>query len=164
MDHMTCYINKDYCSNTTCKLSFISRRVKKLNWACNLTTKLDTIYSHVKLYYRYRAGYKPFLIDVTADYCTYQNNQLGNAIFDLIAEVFKNYTKNIWRPCPFLPAYLSINDLPLTSRLVKNIFVPAGDYRLTIDTLIGIEKTNVATLSLFISIPGGRTLEDDKMG
>lgn len=83
---------------------------------------------------------------------------------DLIHEKFKEYTTNLWSPCPFMPSNLSVINLPLTASLVKNIFVPAGDYKLVIDTLIDKEMRSISLLTIYINVPAGRILEDDRMG
>lgn len=116
---------------------------------------------HVTLYYRYRAGYKKFLIDVNADFCAYHDNKMGSGVLDLIREQFKEYSTDLWHPCPYVPGNLSISDLPLTASLVNNLFVPAGDYKLIVDTRIGEERIMIM---IFFVVPAGRTLEDDKMG
>lgn len=116
------------------------------------------------MYYRYRAGYKKFLIDVNTDYCAYQKNQIGSAVLDLIHEQFKEYTTNLWQPCPFHPSNVSIDNLPLTASLVKNLFVPAGDYKLVVNTTFGEEHNAGSLMMMYVTVPAGRTLEDDNMG
>lgn len=163
---MECNTNKDFCRHSICKLSFKSRRIKQLTWTCDLTKKVDMVNVQVTLFYRYRAGYKQFLIDVNVDHCAYHRNQIGSALIELVHEVLKNHTSNIWHPCPFLPGNVSITNLPLTPSLVKNLFVPAGDYKLTLNTKVNSENGFVSLLlmKIFINVPAGRTLEDDNMG
>lgn len=165
MDHMECTINKEYCSDSFCKLSFISRRVKQLNWKCNLIQSGDMIKVLVKLYYRFRTGYKQFLIDVSTDYCAYHYDLMGSAVLDLVAGVLKNYSTNLCQPCPVIVGTnMSVTNLPLTSSLVQKIFVPAGEYKLVIEIRAGDKQTSMSRISLFITVPAGRTLEDDRMG
>lgn len=161
---MECKTNKDYCTNSTCTLSFKSRLVKQLTWSCDLNQPVDDVHSQVTLYYRYRAGYKKFLVDLNIDVCAYHGNHLGNAVMDLIADVYQNYTTNIWHPCPFVPGHLAVTKLPLTASLLKNIFLPAGEYKLVLDIKVGKEMVPGILIKLFFDIPAGRTLEDDKMG
>lgn len=162
---MECKVNKEYCSNSTCKLSFKSRRVKQLTWICNLIKTDDVVKVLVKLYYRYRAGYKQFLINVISDYCAYHDNQMGSAILDLVKETVKNNSKNLWQPCPFrVGTDVALINLPLTSSLVQNLFVPAGDYKLIVEIRVGDEQTSLSKMTLFITVPAGRTIEDDRMG
>lgn len=164
MDHMDCKTSKLYCPNSFCKLSFKSRSIKQLTWTCDLAKKVDVLMAQITLYYRYRSGYKQFLIDVNIDHCAYHRNVLGSATLDLVQDIFKNYTTNIWQSCPLLPGNVSVNNLPLIASLVQNIFVPAGDYKLTVNSRVNKEKTSILLLSIFLNIPAGRTLEDDKMG
>lgn len=154
----------DLCSHSVCKLSFKTRLVKQLTWTCNLIKRADDLNTRVTLYYRYRSGYKQFLVDVNIDHCEYHRNHIGSAVLELVHENFKNYTTNIWRPCPFLPGNLSVINLPLTSSLVNNLFVPAGDYKLVIDARVDDAKLSFLLITLFFNVPAGRTLEDDKMG
>lgn len=119
---------------------------------------------YTTLFYRYRAGYKKFLIDVQTDYCAYLNNTVGSALIDLIIDGYKKHATNLWHPCPFLPGNVSVTDLPLTASLVNNLFVPAGDYKLVIDIRFGEERSVGTLLTIFVVVPAGLTLEDDKMG
>lgn len=160
---MLCKTNMDLCSHSLCKLTFKTRLIKQLTWTCNLIKQVDVLNIRVTLYYRYRSGYKQFLIDVNVDHCAYHGSHIGSAVLELIHENFKNYTTNVWHPCPFLPGNLSVNNLPLTPSLVKNLFLPAGDYKLVLNAS-GVEELPLVWLALFINIPAGRTLEDDRMG
>ncbi len=166
---MDCSISKEYCSTSTCKLSFKSRRIKQLSWTCHLIKSADIVNVLVVLYYRYRAGYKKFLIDVNSDFCAYHDGHIGSKILDLVADIFKKYTTNLWDPCPYHRGMnLSLTNLPLTSALVQKIFVPAGEYKLIVETKVGDKNqallATFTKLAFFITIPAGRTMEDDKMG
>ncbi len=142
--------------------------MKQVSWACHLVKRIDIVSVKIVLYYRYRAGYKKFLIDLTTDFCAYHDNQAGSAILDLVGGMFKNYTTNLWHPCPYHPNYYSLTNLPLTSPLVKHIFLPAGEYKLVINTLVGDKNmtslSSLTTVVIFFHVPAGRTLENDNMG
>ncbi len=165
---MECNTSKEYCSNFTCKLTFKTRLVKQVTWTCNLIKRIDVVSVDVVLYYRFRTGYKKFLIDVTNDFCAYHGNHVGSAVFDLVGGIFKNYTKNLWRACPFYPGEFALTNLPLIPSLVQNIFVPAGEYKLLVNVKVGDEDstslTSLTSVTIFANIPAGRTLENDSMG
>lgn len=129
-----------------------------------MTKQIDIVNQQVTLYYRYRAGYKVFLIDINIDLCSYYTKQLDSALMNLIREEVKKYSTNMIRPCPFTVGNLSVTNLPLTSSLLNNMFVPAGDYKLVITTKLNKEQVLAASITFYVNVPAGRTIEDDRMG
>lgn len=115
------------------------------------------------MYYRYRAGYKKFLIDLNIDVCAYHKNETDSAVMNLIRDTFVKFSTNVLQPCP-IKGNLSIKALPLTAALVNNLFVPAGEYKLVIDTKVNKNKEFGINLAFYVKVPAGRTIEDDRMG
>ncbi|KAJ6644473.1 hypothetical protein Bhyg_09442 [Pseudolycoriella hygida] len=67
------------------------------------------------------------------------------------------------RGCPY-EGDLSVNKMPLTGALFQYIFVPAGDYKLVLNTTLNERKTSGLLTMVYVSVAAGRTLEDDRMG
>ncbi|KAJ6644474.1 hypothetical protein Bhyg_09443 [Pseudolycoriella hygida] len=91
-----------------------------------------------------------------------KSNTLGSALADLVRKYAEQYS-NMIHGCPY-EGDLSVNKMPLTGALFQYIFVPAGDYKLVLNTTLNERKTAGLLTTVYISVAAGRTLEDDRMG
>lgn len=115
------------------------------------------------MYYKFRSGFKLFLVDVNINLCEYLNNKTSSKIIDIVFPTLKLYTKieQQWK-CPFFGQF-DINKLPLTGALLNNMFVPVGDYMLNL-TATTASKELIWNGKFYFTIPEGTTIEDDRMG
>lgn len=126
---------------------------------------MDDIFYRVQLYYKYRSGFKLFLVDVNTNICDYIREKSVSKIFDLIWPTLKQYiTTSPGQDlrCPFIGKF-SLNKWPANGGIVNNMFIPAGDYLLN-NTFLTSSMEYIWNGKFFFNVPEGRTIEDDRMG
>lgn len=120
---------------------------------------------HVQLFYKYRTGYKLFLINVDIDACDYVRNKFVSKAMDLVwPTVKKHITTDPGQDftCPFI-GRVDFTNVPLNGALVNNTFVPVGDYMLNI-TSVTRSNEYIWNGRFYVNIPEGKTIKDDQMG
>lgn len=165
MDHVICKFNPKFTANSTCKLNFITRTDKSFTGVGIITEKLDNIHVHMQLYYKYRSGYKPFLVDMTTNLCEYLRKREMSKIFDIFLPIAKKYVKTgpgQELTCPYIGP-ISIVELPLNGSFVNTIFFPVGDYLVNV-TYLTSSMEYIYNGKFYVTIPEGKTIEDDRMG
>lgn len=156
---MECKFNDDYCTNSTCKLSFVNRKDKTATVGCNVIKPINLVHTKVTMFYRFTSGYRKFLIDLDLEFCKFMDGSLTSAFMDVTMKVIKMYS-NLDHPCPYIGNH-SIVNMPLNSAIFGHQFVPAGQY--LIDVNVQSNGTTVVFVKFYFDIPTG-TSEDDQMG
>lgn len=161
MDHVVCRFNPDYVVNGSCKLSFITRLQKKFAIKSFVTKVIDNVVGHVQLYYRFRTGYKFFLVDIKTDMCAYMNGEVQSKLMDFIMPVVNKHTLRNFT-CPY-SGIISVKDMPLNGAMFDYVFLPVGNYLLNV-TLLTTGNVYMWNAKFYFIIPEGKTIEDDRMG
>lgn len=162
MDHVILKYNAKYLAkNCTCKLKFITRMQKSVTFYSKVIKRLDNVDLHVQLYYT--NGFQLFLIDLHTNVCDYANNNAASKFMDLFEPKIRKYLITDQKlVCPFIGRY-HIVDLPANGDFLNNMFFPVGDYMINV-TVNTNSNEFVVNVKLFVNIPAGKTIEDDRMG
>lgn len=162
IDHLTCTFNKTMCgAGSYCKLKFKTRLKKTGSFLCNIQTPLDNITSRVTLYYRFRNGYKKFLMDVTTDVCAYFKQTIPSVLFETVKKAIHKYSNILDAPCPQTGSIWA-KDCPVDGSIFPKMFLPAGSYYISIENFSN--GTKYVDAKVYFVIPEGKTIEDDRMG
>lgn len=155
-----CKFNSSITINATCKLSFINRLQKSLTVSTFVITPINEMVSRVQLYYKYRLGYKLFLIDVTNSLCDYINGKEESKVLDFIMPQVQIYsTPKV--SCPYSGPF-NIRNLPLNWSIFDYVFLPTGSFMFNLT--IHANKYFLWNGKFYFTIPEGKTAEDDRMG
>ncbi|KAJ6633327.1 Sphingosine kinase 2 [Pseudolycoriella hygida] len=165
MDHVICAFGQKYASeNSTCKLNFISRLKKSLTVSSYVIKPVTDIIGYCQLYYRFRAGYKLFLINLDINLCDYFNKKAPSKILDIVMPVVnKHLRRNRPVTCPESVGRLEFKNIPVNSELFKFVFLPTGHYMLN---LTGTTKEGDLLWNgkFYFDVPDGKTIDADRMG
>lgn len=116
---------------------------------------------HFQLYYRYRTGYRIFLINVSEDFCDYVNaRSFKSKIISFLVPVISTYSNQVLA-CPFSTPYV-IDKMPIDASAFENPFLPVGKYYFNLT-----ETTHDVWIwsgQFHFTIPEGKTIEYDGMG
>lgn len=164
---MECKTNPELTTNSSCKLSFINRTTKSLTVDYVNKIKVDKILGYLQVYHRYRLGYKLFLIDLHVNICDYLNGNVASKLLDIAMPILRNYfyTPHSNLTCPFNGQF-AIRNLPLTSDLFANHFLPTGRYivNFTMTTKMFKVEKFIWFVKVFFEVPQGKTVEDEGLG
>lgn len=163
LDHVIVKYNPRYIANCTCKLNFITRMEKSMTFHCKAIKLVDNIDLHVQLYYKYRNGFQMFLIDLHVNACDYLSKNTTSKIMETFwPKITKYLITDQEMVCPFIGRFDVVN-LPVNGGFLNNMFLPVGDYMLNL-TINTNSKEFLSNVKLFINIPAGKSIEDDRMG
>lgn len=118
---------------------------------------MDDVIGYTQLYYKFRSGYKLFLVDVNINVCDYITNKTHSKIIELVLPTLRNYLKldvGQFLECPFI-GRLDVINFPLTSGLFNNMFIPVGDYMVNL-TATTNEKEMIWNGKFYFNIPEGK--------
>lgn len=161
IDYVVCKFNPEYTANATCKLNFITRLQKSFTINSFVTKEIRNVIGHVQLYYKFRSGYKMFLVDIKTDMCAYVSGKVQSKLMDYIMPVVNKYSfrKLV---CPY-SGWIRVKDMPVNGSIFDYVFLPVGNYLLNL-TLLTTGDEYMWNAKFFFIIPDGKTIEDTRMG
>lgn len=161
IDHVVCQFSPRYTTNGSCKLNFITRLQKSVTINSFVTKVIETVTGHVQLYYKFRNGYKLFLVNVKTDMCDYTSGKAPSKLMDYIMPAVNKYSvRNL--TCPY-SGWIRIKELPINGAIFDYVFLPVGNYMLNL-TLFTAGNHYMWNSKFYFIIPEGKTIEDDRMG
>lgn len=164
MDYVQCQFSKTFLAkNASCKLTFLNRTQKaftlKIISLLKTTTSEQVI--HYQLFYRYRTGWRIFLVNFKDNYCDYvKNENVKSKVLNLIIPIMKTYS-NVNLTCPYIGPFI-IDKMPLNAAIFENPFVPVGKYYLNIT--LSYEGDLILSMQFYFTVPEGRSIENDGLG
>lgn len=163
MDYLHCQFNDKFLEkNGSCKLTFINRTHKAFTlkmFSKTMVSREQTI--HFQLFYRYRTGWRIFLINFKDNFCDYVTK--GNAkavVMNLLVPVLNKYS-NVKLTCPYVGPF-SITQMPANGEMFNYPFLPVGKYYLNV-TLAYMDEL-MLSMQFYFTIPEGRSIENDGLG
>ncbi|KAH8308294.1 hypothetical protein KR059_010075, partial [Drosophila kikkawai] len=121
-----------------CFIKSINRSYKYISGKFNVSqVPLTKIKANIGLWKRFN-GYKPFLYNITFEYCAFRRNPKSNPIANFIYGSFVDYT-NMNHTCPINHG-VTLDKLPVdfvNNRFTRVLSFPTGDYLVKIHWLIG---------------------------
>ncbi|XP_069968059.1 uncharacterized protein [Bactrocera oleae] len=106
----------------------------------NVTVNLDV--------YKKANGYRPFMFNITADFCQFLKNKKRIPFGKLLMDTVEIYS-NINHTCPFDHDIIA-KDMVLKSEQMQLLPVPMGDYMLRIS--VAAYKDYKATIKVYIQV------------
>lgn len=164
MDHITCRHNPEFVDFYSCKLNFINRLTKSISAFAYIKKPLDDVNFNLKLFYKFRTGYKMFLADTTINLCDYLKNITGSKVLDILLPKFLPYLTSPTGTlsCPLYGGH-NVTKMPISGETFNNMFIPVGDYMLNMSTTTAKNEL-IWNVNFYFTIPEGKTAEDDRMG
>lgn len=161
MDYVECQFNKTMVTNSSCKLSFITRLTKALTLKMTPIKPIDNLRMHFKLFYRFRTGWRIFLVNISENYCDYvtEKNLKSKALEFLLPSV-KNHSNQMLQ-CPWVTPYI-MEKMPIDGRVFQYPFVPVGQYYLNVTETC--HDVWIWSGQFHFTIPEGRSIENDNLG
>lgn len=156
------FSNKFLAKNASCKLTFINRTQKafSLKFVSLMSISTEEIL-HFQLFYRYRTGWRIFLINFKDNFCDYVTKGNPKATgLNLLIPVVKKYS-NVNLTCPYVGPY-SINKMPANAKMFNYPFIPVGKYYLNVTLSYMTEL--ILSLQFYFTVPEGRSIENDGLG
>ncbi|KAG4065871.1 hypothetical protein HA402_012549 [Bradysia odoriphaga] len=144
-------------TNKKCKVNLISRENLRADIIFEIKRKFTTMFWHYVVYYQFSSNeYRPFLINVWDDFCSFMEGR-NNIIIGKLIDVFREFT-NLNHTCPYEKGsyFIRFNNFSV-STFNPNQFVPAGKYRLDVVVHEIFEGPPMVKLRLFGSISDHRT-------
>ena len=92
--------------------------------------------------------YKPFLVNVTIDLCQLFSGAAKIFYGQFVLDEMKNYTNVNLSKCPIKPGLIYLNNYTLNARMLRNMPVPLGLFRLDV-TFFQKEKSGLKYSSKF---------------
>ncbi|XP_034127284.1 uncharacterized protein LOC117583189 [Drosophila guanche] len=124
-----CY-ETSFCEFTTCELKILGRGIVGLNMHVQMKQPpITRIKAQVTTFRRF-SGYRPFLYNVTVDFCGFMKNPKRFPFFFMVHEAIRKFS-NFNHSCPYNHD-ISINRMVLTDEMISRIPVPSGYYKLLI--------------------------------
>lgn len=156
------FSDKFLAKNASCKLTFINRTHKAFTlkmFSLTSATADETI--HFQMYYRYRTGWRIFLINFKGNFCDYvtKGNPKATAL-NLLIPVVRKYS-NVNLTCPYVGQF-SINKMPANAEVFNYPFVPVGKYYL--NTTLAFADELILSVQFYFTVPEGRSIENDGLG
>lgn len=156
------FSTKFLAKNASCKLTFINRTQKAFTLKMFSLTMADTEETiHFQLFYRYRTGWRIFLVNFKDNFCDYVTK--GNAkatALNLLIPVIRKYS-NVNLTCPYVGQF-TIDKMPANAEMFNYPFVPVGKYYLNV-TLAYFDELILST-QFYFTVPEGRSIENDGLG
>ncbi|XP_055915763.1 uncharacterized protein LOC129948775 [Eupeodes corollae] len=134
--------------NISCSVKPLNRTTTAVNISGYIIRNVSNLLINAQLFKKSEINYRPFLVNVTENYCDYFSKNKGGAYMRLVAPIYMPYT-NMNHTCPFY-GYGFLKDLPISrDKLPK--FWPPGSYRLD---LLAYEKNygKLLTIQLYFDI------------
>lgn len=147
IERIECSNNKRFCNESICDVKFVSRDTSLINVGCNLVKSVKKVNVRMTLHYR-NLVYQKFLIDVTEDYCGFQNGIDTQKMLHVFMPHVYPYAPSLKGKCPFI-GNMTVIGLPYGKYLFPH-FLPAGQYRLDID--ITTRNITIWFLQVFFAI------------
>lgn len=148
----------DQCDWTKCSVVLVDRNTQLLNIACSVGEKQkNNIRLHFKMYYRFNGlTYRPFLIDIEADFCAFMLNVLKRPNI-MLANVMEQVRKhsNIDHPCPYTGT-VEIQNLTLSNLFLGGSMLPTGQYRFHSKIYDDKENKTILEPIVFFTVPQSR--------
>ncbi|KAJ6635759.1 hypothetical protein Bhyg_14345, partial [Pseudolycoriella hygida] len=163
VDYLHCQFNPKFIAkNASCKLTFINRTHKAFTlklFSLATITADETI--HFQLCYRYRTGWRTFLVNFKDNYCDYvTKGNIKSTGLNLLIPVVRKYS-NVKLKCPYVGPYI-INEMPANAEMFNNPFIPIGKYYLNV-TLAYLDEL-MFSMQFYFIVPEGRSIENDALG
>lgn len=114
----------------------------------------------IQLFYKYRSGYKLFLIDVTTNLCDYINGDGASKLMDFMFPAVQKYSVRKIK-CPFTGS-LNIKNMPINWGIFNYAFLPTGSFLLNVT--LNANRNFHFNGKIYFNVPEGKTVEDDRMG
>lgn len=149
-----------FAVNGTCKLNFITRLQKSLTISAFAIKTINELTGRLQLFYKYRLGYKQFLIDVTSNVCDYIDGKAGSKVMDFIMPVVQKYVGRKFT-CPYSGTF-NVKNMPLNWEIFDNVFLPTGSFMMNITLTVG--SSFLWNCKIYFNVPEVKTAEDDRMG
>lgn len=164
MDYVHCQFNNTFLAkNATCKLTFVNRTQKAFSLKIHSLTKLSSFEEiiHYQLFYRYRTGWRIFLVNFKDNFCDYvTKGNVKSKVLNLLIPAVEKYS-NTNLTCPYVGPF-SIDKMPISAEIFKNPFVPVGKYYLNVT--LSYVKDLIFSLQFYFTVPEGRSIENDGLG
>lgn len=160
LDYMLCKVNPKFSMNSTCKLSFINRLEKSLTVSNFVIDPIDNVMGRVQLYYKFRSGYKPMLVDVTCNLCDFFKGAEESKVMNLLIPKLQTYAGRNFT-CPYQGIF-TIKNMPINMGIFDYLFIPAGSYMLNL--ILRLKQEFFWNGKLYFFLPEGKTTDDDRMG
>lgn len=163
MDYLQCQFSEKFLAkNASCKLTFINRTHKAFTLKIvSIATVIKEETIQFQLFYRYRTGWRIFLINFKDNFCDYVTKGNVKAVaMNLLIPVVNKYS-NVKLTCPYVGPF-SIDKMPANGELFHYPFVPVGKYYLNV-TFAFMDEL-ILSMQFYFTIPEGRTIENDALG
>ncbi|XP_017065637.1 uncharacterized protein LOC108104204 [Drosophila eugracilis] len=124
-------LDKDFDDIEYCYLKSVNRSYKYLSLKVNLLkTPVTKVKINGRLFKRFN-GYRPFMFNITADFCRFMTNTNSNAVANYFFEFLKSHS-NINHTCPYdHDLILDKLDVSFVNHHVTKVLpFPEGDYLL----------------------------------
>lgn len=156
------FSTKFLAKNASCKLTFINRTQKAFTLKMfSLLTADSEETIHFQLFYRYRTGWRIFLVNFKDNFCDYVTK--GNAkatALNLLIPVIRKYS-NVNLTCPYVGQF-TIDKMPANAAIFNYPFIPVGKYYLNV-TLAYMDEL-ILSMQFYFIVPEGRSIENDGLG
>lgn len=158
---MHCQFNNSYVTNGSCRLTFMNRTQKAFTLKFVSIASITDMTINFQLHYRYRTGWRIFLINFKDYFCDYvtKGNPKATAL-NMLIPVLSKYS-NVKLTCPYVGPY-SITKMPANGEMFDHPFVPVGKYYLNV-TMAHVDAL-VVSMQFYFTIPEGRSIENDGLG
>ncbi|XP_020716444.1 uncharacterized protein LOC105665269 [Ceratitis capitata] len=141
-------LDKPFADFHHCKLKALSRDKVALSLRVNLfQVPVNNVSLNVESFKKYN-GYRPYLVNVTTNFCDFLRHKKRLAFLDIIFQFLEKYS-NINHTCPF-DHDIIVDKLILMPKYFSMLPVPAGEYRLRI--VVGAYNDWKAVVNIFVQI------------
>ncbi|XP_055921164.1 uncharacterized protein LOC129952556 isoform X1 [Eupeodes corollae] len=117
-----------------CMSKAVNRTTTFIHVAGNFTKEVKTLLVHSQLFKKSEIKYRPFLVNVTDNFCDFFSKKVGGAYLRIVWPLIMPFT-NINHQCPYY-GYHFIKNLPIDDDKLPEVW-PVGIYLLKITFLDG---------------------------
>ncbi|CAD7006275.1 unnamed protein product [Ceratitis capitata] len=141
-------LDKPFADFAYCKLKALARDKVALSLRVKLfQVPVNNVSLNVESFKKYN-GYRPYLVNVTTNFCDFLRHKKRLAFLDIIFQFLEKYS-NINHTCPF-DHDIIVDKLILMPKYFSMLPVPAGEYRLRI--VVGAYNDWKAVVNIFVQI------------
>ncbi|XP_055844865.1 uncharacterized protein LOC129911178 [Episyrphus balteatus] len=112
-----------------CSVKAINRSTTLMNIIGNYTRPMHSFMINSQLFKKSEIKYRPFLVNVTDDYCDFMSKNKGGAYLKIVWPIIVDYT-NMNHPCPYY-GYHYIKNLPVDEDKIPAVW-PSGLFLLDV--------------------------------
>lgn len=126
--------------------------------------KLDSVYETInyQMFYRYRTGWRIFLVNFRDNFCDYvTKNNTKSIVLNLLIPAIEKYSTPKSLSCPYVGPFI-IDRMPVNAEIFQNPFVPVGKYYLNITLMYMTDL--ILSIQFYFTVPEGRSIENDGLG